>query len=65
MECWHRAFVMTLALLIAVGASNSARAQMECFHQENSHSTWDARYGYYCIGTGDGCTFCYDTVIVG
>ena len=65
MSRWYRGLITTLALLITLGASNSARAQMDCFHQDNSHLTYEPRYGYYCIGTGEGCTFCYDTVIVG
>jgi hypothetical protein len=61
----YRGFLSALVLVIAIGSADSVRAQMECFHQENSHSTYDPKYGYYCIGTGTGCSFCYDTVIVG
>lgn len=60
----YRGFLAALALVIAIGSADSVRAQIECFHQENSHGTYDEKYGYYCIGTGPGCTFCYDTVIV-
>jgi len=62
---WYRGFLTALAFLIAIGSADSVRAKLVCFHQENSHQTWDPRYGYYCIGTGEGCTFCYDTIIVG
>jgi hypothetical protein len=65
MSRMHRGFLSALALVIAIGSADSVRAQIECFTQDNSHIAWDARYGYYCIGTGSGCTFCYDMVVVG
>ena len=61
----YRGFLPALALVIVVGSADSVRAQFQCFTQENRHSTYDPKYGYYCIGTGPGCTFCWDEVIVG
>ncbi|HYC89264.1 MAG TPA: hypothetical protein VEO54_08645 [Thermoanaerobaculia bacterium] len=65
MSRMYRGFLSALAILIAIGSANSVRAQIQCFTQENSHSTFDPRYGYYCIGTGPGCTFCWDEIEVG
>lgn len=64
MSRMYRVLLSAFALVIALGTADAARAEMQCFHQENSHEAYDQRYGYYCIGTGAGCSFCYDIVIV-
>jgi hypothetical protein len=53
-----------LVLVLVLGFSSSYVSALECSSVENSHGVYDSRYGYYCAGTGAGCSYCWEEVIV-
>ena len=59
-----RLSLSALIVALVIGFSSSHVGALECSSVQNSHGVYDQRYGYYCAGTGPGCTYCWEEVIV-
>ena len=56
--------VLVVVLALALGFGSVHVNAMQCDYAENSSGVYDEDYGYYCAGTGEGCSYCWDEVVV-
>lgn len=60
-----RVFVLAIVMCLTIGFSGSyAKAAFQCDFAENSHSVDSTQYGQYCAGTGPGCSYCWDDIVI-
>ncbi len=52
----------TVTMLVGFGTMHVGA--MQCDYAAQSHGVADERYGYYCIGGGDGCSYCWEEIVV-
>lgn len=59
-----RFFVFAVVIALTVGFGGVHVNAFQCDYADNSSGVYDETYGYYCAGTGPGCSYCWDEVIV-